>query len=80
MSRLTDIQESAGDFGLYVEIWNPGDGVTQYRFVKEPAGPKDGIYTAYGAKEAETFLTGVSAGWYSREKHDAEQHTEDWRV
>lgn len=47
--------------GWSVETWSPGDGVTRYRFFKNaPAdqtyfGPRDGVYTALGAKEADEY-------------------------
>ncbi len=51
--------------GYSVETYSPGDGVTRYRFFKNaPAkqdyfGPDNGIYTALGYKEAETFASGL---------------------
>ena len=52
--------------GLFVAEWSPGDGVTRYRFFDRQGnsyfGPDNGIYTALGLKEANTWLTGFAAG------------------
>lgn len=68
MSEFTrkDLFYKANQFGLHVETWSPGDGVTRYRFFSEPAdyfGGSDNIklYTALGIKEASTWLLGYIA-------------------
>lgn len=66
-TRLAELREEAAERGMTVETWSPGDGVTRYRFFdikpgseadKEQTyyGPKDGVYTALGLKEAYAFL------------------------
>lgn len=56
--------EDAANAGLFVRTYSPGDGVTRYRFFTDPHndyfGPANGIYTALGIKEAETFVRGYS--------------------
>jgi len=55
--------ELAEAWGLHVSEYCPGDGVCRYRFFTEPSdyfGPKNGIYTALGLKEAKTFINGWS--------------------
>lgn len=55
----------------YIRTYSLGDGVTRYRFFTEPHnsyfGPQNGIYTALGYAEANTFLTG-----YARAMADSE--------
>lgn len=51
--------------GYTVETWAPGDGAKRYRFFHNaPAdqtyhGPRDGIFTALGMKEAEAYAKGL---------------------
>lgn len=65
--------------GLVVRIHAPGDGATRYRFFRHSDvvregrpgfqlydGPAEGIFTALGIAEAETWLRGFSAGRDSR--------------
>jgi hypothetical protein len=63
-SRREYLDEDATAVGLYVRTYSPGDGLTRYRFFKKSKvknsyfGPQNGIYTALGMKEAETWLAG----------------------
>ena len=66
---MKQVVEEATLCGLLCCTWSPGDGVTRYRFFREPAtkgqdyfGPGDGIYTALGSKEALTWLDGFARG------------------
>jgi hypothetical protein len=56
---------------LHVGEWSPGDGVTRFRFFAKPGnsyfGPDNGMYTACGIAEAESFLSGYTAGHPDRE-------------
>ena len=64
MTTMTQATEEAQKFGLYMDSYSPGDGVTRYRFFAEPSdyfGGR-GIYTALGAKERDTFISGWRAG------------------
>jgi len=66
MTRLGDLQESVKRLGFQVDTWSPGDGVTRYRFFNRPSdyfGPANGIYTALGFAEAETFAQGLAQGF-----------------
>jgi hypothetical protein len=62
ITRLDWLREDTKKAGLYLATYSPGDGVTRYRFFNKPGsnyfGPRDGIYTALGIKEAEIFLAG----------------------
>jgi len=69
-SRIDNLNIDSIRIRLFVRTWSPGDGVTRYRFFKmsesNPSvqnydGPHNGIYTALGIKEAETFLSGAGA-------------------
>lgn len=66
-TRLDELQEECAEKGCFVRTWSPGDGVTRYQFFDieeaDPQrqtyyGPKNGIYTALGLKEAYSFLAG----------------------
>lgn len=63
-SRKELLAEDANRVGLFVRTYSPGDGLTRYRFFKKSQGkssyfgPHNGIYTALGIKEAETWLSG----------------------
>lgn len=61
-SRKDLLSENAKRVGLYVATWSPGDGVARFRFFKsrKPVSyyQGDGVYTALGIKEAETWLSG----------------------
>ena len=61
-SRKESLAQEAVRAGLYVRTYSPGDGLTRYRFFKKKGnsyfGPDNGIYTALGIKEAETWLSG----------------------
>jgi len=56
----SQLGEVAEDNGLYVDTYSPGDGMTRYRFFKNPGndyfGPENGIYTALGLAEARVFV------------------------
>ncbi len=51
--------------GYSIETYSPGDGVTRYRFFKDASphqdyfGPDNGVYTALGYAQAETFAEGL---------------------
>ena len=61
-TRKQWLDHDAERLGLFVRTWSPGDGITRYRFFTNAKnsyhGPDNGIYTALGIKEAETFLAG----------------------
>ncbi len=63
-NRKDALRAGAKRLGLYVATYSPGDGVTRYRFIKSRKGKPvsyfahDGVYTALGISEAETFLAG----------------------
>lgn len=66
---MNDVRETAREAGVHVSTWSPGDGVTRYRFFVGPDaernmyfGPEDGVYTAYGRKEALVWLAGYASG------------------
>jgi hypothetical protein len=67
-TRLQELKDYAKGAGLTVETWSPGDGATRYRFFDEAGpnqtyfGPKSGIYTALGLKDAWNYLYGYAAG------------------
>lgn len=52
--------------GYAIYTYSPGDGVTRYRFFENAPpgqdyfGPNNGIYTALGYAEAETFASGLA--------------------
>ena len=63
-SRLDSLKREAARLNLYVGTYSPGDGLTRYRFFRSRGGKpisyfsQDGVYTALGIKEAETWLSG----------------------
>lgn len=68
MTRLEQLEQDAKEVGYTVRTYSPGDGITRYRFFRladiEPTGqtyfgPRNGVYTALGLKEARTFIAGV---------------------
>lgn len=65
-SRRARLERSARESGLYVATYSPGDGVTRYRFIKsrKPVSyfQQNGLYTALGLSEAETWLGGYRRG------------------
>ncbi len=67
MTRLEQLRSDAARVNLYVNTYSPGDGVTRYRFTRDTAdsyfGPGNGIYTALGLGEANTFLAGYAQGY-----------------
>lgn len=69
----TEIRESARKLGLYCDTHAPGDGVRRYRFFDRPSdyhGPWNGIYTALGSADADTFLTGYAQGFAAKAKNE----------
>jgi hypothetical protein len=63
--KTSPLAADADRCGLSVATYAPGDGVTRYRFFDGPTrhkqdyfGPGNGIYTALGRKDAETFIAG----------------------
>lgn len=61
---MTYVEELAASVGLHVSTWSPGDGVTRYRFHREPSGYNAGreVKTVLGRKDAVLFLEGVRIG------------------
>ena len=61
---MQELREHAKRVGLYIDTYSPGDGVTRYRFFLEPTDyfAGNGIYTALGRKEANTFVRGFVQG------------------
>lgn len=65
-SRLESLKREAARRNLYVATYSPGDGVTRYRFIRSRGGKPvsyfadNGIYTALGIGQAETWLSGYS--------------------
>ena len=63
-SRLEALRQEAAQYNLYVGTYSPHDGVTRYRFFRSRGGKpvsyfsQDGIYTALGIGQAETWLSG----------------------
>jgi hypothetical protein len=70
VSRRTELEQDAARAGLEVHTYSPGDGTTRYRFFEivpglrqDYFGPRNGITTALGLKEAEAFIAGyLTAG------------------
>jgi len=68
LTRLQHLEQAASEVGLHIGTYSPGDGVTRYRFFVTEAGqplnsyfgPRNGIYTALGLKEAWAFLAGYT--------------------
>lgn len=64
-TRLEELQTACEPIPLWITTWSPGDGQTRYRFFNIPGnsyfGPKNGIYTALGYKEALTYARGAGA-------------------
>lgn len=59
-SRYDMLQEEARRHGLWLRKYSPGDGVTRYRFMRKNVSyfADDGIFTALGIGQAETWLAG----------------------
>lgn len=70
LSRKEQLQKEAEEIGLQVRTHSPGDGVTRYCFIESKSYQSyfqdDGIYTALGISEAETFLSGYISGYRRR--------------
>jgi hypothetical protein len=68
--RRHHLAHDAAKLGLMVATWSPGDGMTRYRFfpigtetdAQDFFGPRNGLYTALGLKEAFTWLNGYRDG------------------
>jgi hypothetical protein len=60
LSRYEQLQEDAERLKLYVRKYSPGDGVTRYRFMRKKVSyfADDGVFTALGIGQAETWLAG----------------------
>lgn len=71
---MSKLEKLAIDGALWVATWSPGDGKTRYRFFNEAQnsffGPKNGIYTGLGYREAETFATGFRYGLGAAKRGD----------
>ena len=69
MSRVKrqEVEEKANELGLFVSPWNPGDGLTRYRFYPVKVNPysMDPLGVALGAKQAMIWLDGFEAGYKS---------------
>ena len=71
MTRQQQLTESAAMVGFRYATYSPGDGVTRYRFFtldddSSYFGPSNGVGTALGIREAESFVRGVMVGrWHS---------------
>jgi len=75
---MKTLHEKAAKVGLVISTWSPGDGATRYCFHDLSTTPvaqcdyhaSDGIFTALGRKEAQTFLRGFAEGifasWHRR--------------
>jgi hypothetical protein len=69
-NRVDVLNAELKNYGVEVDTYSPGDGVTRYRFFKIDPGADYandyfagyGLYTALGWKEAVTFATGWRAG------------------
>ena len=63
-SRQDTLRKGAAKLNLYVGAYSPGDGMTRYRFFESRGGKpisyfqQEGIYTALGIGQAETWLSG----------------------
>ena len=70
------LSDTLANAGVSVRTYSPGDGKTRYRFfLNAPEGqtyfgPDNGMYTALGRKEAETF----AAGYYFAIRNTQEKH------
>lgn len=71
---LDVLKSTAGDLGLAVCRYAPGDGQARYRFFRDAPtsqtyyGPCDPIYTALGMAEAVHFLRGYQWGLSGRRR------------
>ena len=63
MTRTDTLKARAASCGLLLCTYSPGDGVTRYAPEGQCYfGPDNGIYTALGYKEADTWLSGCAFG------------------
>lgn len=60
------------DYGLFIDTYSPGDGITRYRFFTEPKDyfSDNGLFTALGRKEALAFARGFCAGKLAKSESD----------
>lgn len=70
-TRLDRLSKLAGDAGLYVSIWSPGDATTRYRFASTDAdyfaaSSRHILHTAQGYKAAETWITAYRNRYLAR--------------
>lgn len=74
--------------GYTIETYSPGDGVTRYRFFQNAPpnqsyfGPDNGIYTALGYAQAETFAQGLMSEAPRRGAREVPRmraRDDDWR-
>jgi len=66
------LQDLADCVDVHIATWNPGDGVTRYRFIDKLAEPDSQywnydaashpLFTAHGLHEATVWLLGYSSG------------------
>ena len=69
-TKLDVLNAELKNYGLSIDSYSPGDGVTRYRFFDFPEDSERatdyfagyGIFTALGWKEAITFATGYCRG------------------
>ena len=74
MSRITELKNTALQFGVYVDTWSPGDGVTRYRFSRDGHGyfACKPLYTALGLKEAELYIRAYGQGFWGAKSTPAD--------
>jgi len=76
MATEMEITNKAAELGIICCTWAPGDGCRRFRFFlsgresQNYFGPENADYTACGAGEALTYLTGVEAGIYLMSKKE----------
>lgn len=72
-SRFEYLRIRAKQVGIYLSYWAPGDGVKRIRFNTRDVDYDycDGLYTALGIKEAETWLAGYIACKFERKTPNA---------
>ena len=72
MTKRQELEETCREAGITFDTYSPGDGVTRYKFFREPGsgyfGPHDGFHTSLGLSEALTFAEGYLLGRAARDK------------